>query len=56
MKAFLPEMMKDNRGHIVTIASTAGLIGVNRLVDYCASKYAAIGINEAVQNELRVAH
>jgi len=46
-------MMKDGHGHIVTIASTAGLIGVNRLVDYCASKYAAIGINEAMQNELR---
>lgn len=54
MKAFLPAMIKDGHGHIVTIASTAGLIGVNRLVDYCASKYAAIGLSEAVQNELRV--
>jgi len=53
IKAFLPAMMKDGHGHIVTIASTAGLIGVNRLVDYCASKYAAVGLNEAIQNELR---
>jgi all-trans-retinol dehydrogenase (NAD+) len=47
-------MMKDGHGHIVSIASTAGLIGVNRLVDYCASKYAAVGLNEAIQSELRV--
>jgi len=53
IKAFLPGMMKDGHGHIVTIASTAGLIGVNRLVDYCASKYAAVGLNESIQNELR---
>lgn len=53
VKAFLPDMMKENRGHIVTIASTAGLIGVNKLVDYCASKYAAVGFNESLQNELR---
>ncbi|ODN00338.1 Epidermal retinol dehydrogenase 2 [Orchesella cincta] len=53
LKAFLPAMMKDGRGHIVTIASTAGLIGVNKLVDYCSSKYAAIGLSEAVQSELR---
>lgn len=53
IKAFLPAMMKDGHGHIVTIASTAGLIGVNRLVDYCTSKYAQIGLTEAIQNELR---
>lgn len=47
-------MMSSGTGHIVTIASTAGLIGVNRLVDYCASKYAAIGLSESIQNELRV--
>jgi all-trans-retinol dehydrogenase (NAD+) len=47
-------MMKDGHGHIVNIASTAGLVGMNRLVDYCASKYAAVGLTEAVQSELRV--
>lgn len=25
-------------GHIVTIASLAGKVGVNKLTDYCASK------------------
>jgi len=37
----------------VTIASSAGLVGVNRLVDYCASKYAAVGFHEALSTELR---
>ena len=40
-KAFLPSMIERNRGHIVTIASASGLIGVARLVDYAASKWAA---------------
>lgn len=52
-KAFLPGMIKEDSGHIVTIASTAGLVGVNRLVDYCASKYAAVGFHEALLTELK---
>lgn len=30
-KAFLPAMIANNHGHLVSIASTAGLIGVNGL-------------------------
>ncbi|OAD54371.1 Short-chain dehydrogenase/reductase family 16C member 6 [Eufriesea mexicana] len=51
-KAFLPSMMKDNKGHIVSIASLAGHIGVPKLVDYCTSKFAAIGFEEALHMEL----
>jgi all-trans-retinol dehydrogenase (NAD+) len=46
-KAFLPHMVERNRGHIVTIASASGYIGVSRLVDYAASKWAAIGFDES---------
>jgi all-trans-retinol dehydrogenase (NAD+) len=53
VKAFLPDMLERDRGHVVTIASAAGLLGVNRLVDYCASKHAAVGFNDALRNELR---
>lgn len=42
-KAFLPEMLERDHGHIVNIASSAGLVGVNGLADYCASKFAAVG-------------
>jgi len=45
-------MKKNNHGHIVTIASAAGLFGASQLVDYCASKYAAVGIHSALTVEL----
>ncbi|KAG9355217.1 hypothetical protein JZ751_000055 [Albula glossodonta] len=51
-KAFLPAMMANNHGHLVSIASSAGLIGINGLADYCASKFAAIGFAESVALEL----
>ncbi|KAM7175898.1 epidermal retinol dehydrogenase 2-like isoform 1-T3 [Macrochelys suwanniensis] len=51
-KAFLPAMMASNHGHLVSIASSAGLIGVSGLADYCASKFAAVGFAEAVGLEM----
>ncbi|XP_053739122.1 epidermal retinol dehydrogenase 2-like [Synchiropus splendidus] len=51
-KAFLPAMIANNHGHLVSIASSAGLIGVNGLADYCASKFAAVGFAESVSLEL----
>lgn len=54
LKAFLPGMVKRNHGHVVTIASGAGLFGVNRLLDYSASKFAAVGIDESLRIELTV--
>lgn len=53
IKAFLPDMIKRNDGHIVTIASAAGMFGVAGLVDYCASKFGAMGIGESLAMELR---
>ena len=53
IKAFLPGMIERNRGHIVTIASAGGLIGVPRLTDYCASKFAAVGLDESLRVELK---
>ncbi|XP_051465117.1 epidermal retinol dehydrogenase 2-like [Apus apus] len=52
-KAFLPAMMASNHGHLVSIASSAGLVGVNRLSDYCASKFAAVGFAESIHLEMR---
>jgi all-trans-retinol dehydrogenase (NAD+) len=52
-RAFLPEMIERNSGHIVTIASAGGLVGTARLADYCASKFAAVGFNESLRQELR---
>jgi all-trans-retinol dehydrogenase (NAD+) len=54
IKTFLPDMINAKRGHIVTIASLAGYSGTNKLVDYCASKSANIGMDEALKVELMV--
>lgn len=53
VKAFLPAMVQLNHGHIITIASTAGLVGVDGLADYCTSKSAAIAFHEGIRTEIR---
>lgn len=53
VKAFLPDMLTENSGHIVTIASAAGTAGVSKLTDYCASKWANFGFDEALRSELK---
>lgn len=45
-------MLRNNKGHVVTIASAAGHFGVNGLCDYCASKFAAVGFDESLRAEL----
>ena len=52
VKAFLPDMMSRDRGHIVTMSSAGGLFGVTGLGDYGASKAAAIGFHESLRAEL----
>ncbi|ELK16387.1 estradiol 17-beta-dehydrogenase 11 [Pteropus alecto] len=51
-KAFLPAMMKCNHGHIVTVASGAGYVGIPFLMAYCSSKFAAIGFHKTLTAEL----
>lgn len=51
-KAFLPAMLERGSGHIVTIASAAGLLGVSKQTDYSASKHAAVGFDESLRVEL----
>ena len=51
--AFLPSMIDRGRGHIVTMASAGGLVGVPGLSDYCASKFGAVGFHESLRSELR---
>merc|ERR1712179_446439 len=46
------DMLEHRQGHVVNIASLAGHSGTPKLVDYCASKFAAVGIDEALRVEL----
>ncbi|NWY26144.1 RDHE2 dehydrogenase, partial [Pheucticus melanocephalus] len=52
-KAFLPAMIAANHGHLVSIASAAGLCGASQVSDYCASKFAAVGFAESIDMEMR---
>lgn len=53
VRAFLPSMVERDAGHIVTVASAAGLAGTAKLTDYCASKFAAVGFDESLRLELK---
>ncbi len=53
-QAFLDHMIERDGGRVVTIASASGLIGVAKLTDYSASKWAAMGFDESLRVELRV--
>lgn len=54
IKAFLPDMITMKEGHVVNVASLAGQSGTNKLVDYCSSKFAAVGLDEAFRVEMTV--
>lgn len=49
---FLPEMIKNGRGHIVNISSAAGMLSNPRMSVYCASKWAVFGWSESIRLEL----
>jgi NAD(P)-dependent dehydrogenase (short-subunit alcohol dehydrogenase family) len=51
MKYALPIMMKNKRGSILNVSSLAGLKATPGGAAYCASKFAVIGITQAVAIE-----
>lgn len=50
--AFAPAMVEQGEGHIVNTASEAGLVASSVLGSYHASKYAVVGLSEALALEL----
>lgn len=49
----LPGMKKKGSGHIINIASTAGLEGYQQTSGYCATKFAVRGFSDALYKEVR---
>jgi len=45
-------MLATNHGHIVSINSMLGLMGCGGATDYCASKFGALGLHEALSIEV----
>jgi NAD(P)-dependent dehydrogenase (short-subunit alcohol dehydrogenase family) len=54
VQAFAPRLLAQRQGgHIVNTASMAGLVGMEWLGVYCASKFAVVGLTESLHRELR---
>jgi len=53
VETFVPRLLARGRGgHIVNTASMAGLVGMRWLGIYSASKFAVVGLSEALHREL----
>jgi NAD(P)-dependent dehydrogenase (short-subunit alcohol dehydrogenase family) len=52
MQAAVPRMQARGTGTIVNVASLAGRRGVTPLGGYCATKFALVGLTEALRTEL----
>jgi NAD(P)-dependent dehydrogenase (short-subunit alcohol dehydrogenase family) len=54
VETFAPLLLEQNAGgHIVNTASMAGLVGMQWLGIYCASKFAVVGLSESLHRELK---
>ena len=53
IREFVPDMIANKRGHVVTISSMSALYGIPGLTDYCASKSGAKSIDESLRLELK---
>jgi len=52
IRAFMPEMLRRNSGHIVNMSSFAGVIPFSGATVYTASRKAMIGLHEALTADL----
>ena len=51
-QAVLPQMLERGEGTIVNVGSITGIMGFARMGGYCASKFAMIGMTEALRDEV----
>jgi len=51
IRAFMPTMLKNNKGHIINISSASSLIGAPKLAVYAATKWAVMGLTESLRLE-----
>jgi uncharacterized protein len=52
-QAVLPAMLAQRSGHIINVASIAGLIGLPNSGVYCATKFAVVGFSDALRREVQ---
>lgn len=51
VREFVPAMIKNNKGHVVTISSLSGFVSPPGLSEYSGSKAAATAIDETLRLE-----
>lgn len=54
IRAVLPAMLEQGRGHLVLISSGAGLVGIYGYTPYSPSKFALRGLAESLRGELKL--
>jgi NAD(P)-dependent dehydrogenase (short-subunit alcohol dehydrogenase family) len=52
-RAFLPAMLKRDRGRFVQVASISSTLGSPRASAYCAAKWGVVGFTKSLAEELR---
>ena len=52
-RAVLPQMKRQQLGHIINIASIAGTTGIENMAGYCASKFAVRRFSQSLFKEVR---
>ena len=52
IRAVLPAMQRQGRGAIINVASLAGRRGLTPVGGYCATKFALVGLTEALRTEV----
>lgn len=55
-KQFLPAMIKQNKGHIVTVASLASFVALPMSIEYSATKAGALAFHEGLTCEIKHLH
>jgi len=53
IKEFLPHMIEQNKGHVVTVASMASYLASCNLVDYCCTKAGVLALHQGLTQELK---
>lgn len=53
LQAFLPGMVERGEGHVVNIASAAGLLSPRGMAPYAVSKHGIVALSEVLHHELR---
>ena len=50
---FVPKMVERRRGHVVNVASAAAYLATEALAAYSTTKFAVLGLSEALRDELQ---